>query len=157
LMLCANRGPGGMLNVELAQGAWAVVGGEMSEKEYLQVQLGSLHEASEYVNTLPESSRIALYQETRGFYFDRRYFWANPLQHTHIPYDELRNGDELAESLRRFGITHVLINYSFCRDVDKFSWYRLLMAGIQSGRLQETFRSRGAEFQQKGIMVYQIR
>ena len=31
----------------------------------------------------------ALYQETRGFYFDRRYFWANPGQHNHIPYDRL--------------------------------------------------------------------
>jgi hypothetical protein len=132
------------------------------QSEYLRVTLPGLYEASEYVNRMPEDVRIALYQETRGFYFDRNYFWANPLQHNLIPYARLTTGDELATELQRFGITHVLINYDFCQGLDtgegagNAQWYRLLMHGIQQGTFNEVFRSTGATFGTRGVMIYRI-
>jgi hypothetical protein len=131
--------------------------GQMSRGAYLTQTLGGLPEAAEYVNQLPPDTRIALYQETRGYYFDRKYFWANPLQHTLIPYNSLNTGDELIQSLRRFGITHVLINFDFAQGVENFGWYRLLMDAIQKDLLRESFRTQGAELGLRGIVIYRIR
>ena len=135
-----------------------VVLGQISEEEYLLAgEVGPLYQAARFVNRLPETSRVALYQETRGFYFDRRYFWANPLQHNLIPYRSLQNGDELVRELRRFGITHALINYSFSAGTEQEQWRRLLGDAIQRGRLVEVFRSEGAEIGRRGVMVYELR
>lgn len=144
------------MHLPLAMSAAPVLLGQVSEAEYLNQSLPGLYEASQYVNTLPEESRIALYQETRGYYFDRRYFWANPLQHDLIPYDKLADGAALAGVLRQFGITHVLINYDFCRGVEASDWYRLLMSGIETGRLVESFRSAGGEPGRRGVSVYRL-
>ncbi len=138
------------LHAPLAQTSALVVSGAVSEDEYLRVSLPGLYEASLYVNQLPSDSRVALYQETRGFYIDRNYFWANPLQHNLIPYDRLRSGAELVDWLQRFGNTHVLINYGFSKGTEASQWYRLLMDAIESRRLVESFRSRG-------VVVYEIR
>jgi hypothetical protein len=137
--------------------AWPAVTGQIPRDVYLTESLGGLAEAAEYVNRLPEDSRIALYQETRGYYFDRKYFWANPLQHTLIPYASLKTGEDLVEALRRFGITHVLINFDFSKNVEEFHWYRLLMDAVQKDRLREMFRTQDAELGRRGIVIYRIR
>lgn len=132
--------------------------GQVDEAQYLDASMvPGTYQAAQFVNQLPEGSTVALYQETRGYYFDRPYFWANPLQHDLIPYDRLERWDELAAELRKFGITHVLINYNFSQGVQAERWYQLLMDGIRSGRLEEVFRSDGAELERKGVMVYAIR
>jgi hypothetical protein len=147
------------MHAPLAVQSAAVVTGAVSEHDYLNAGLPGLYEASRFVNSLPAHSRVALYQETRGYYFERPYFWANPGQHDLIPYEKLENGRQLAEALRRFGITHVLINYDFSRDpqMELTPWYRLLMDAIRQGHVEEVFRSRDAEFRRRGTMVYQIR
>jgi hypothetical protein len=145
------------MHAPLAVGSMNVVSGQVPEEEYLQASLPGLYEAVRYVNGLPGDSRVALYQEARGFYFDRDYFWANPLQHNLIPYDHLRTGAELAAELKRFRITHVLINYDFSRGVEGFAWYRLLMDGVREGNMRESFRSSRAEFGRRGVMVYELR
>lgn len=144
------------LHAPVGLSALALLSGQASEPDYLRATLPGLYEAAGFVNGLPENSRVALYQETRGFYFDRRYFWANPLQHNLIPYERLQTGDDLARELRRFGITHVLINYDFCRGVEGEKWYRLLADCIQRGRLVEVFRSERAEIGRRGVMVYAL-
>ncbi len=149
-----------LLNVQmhlpLFQDTMQVVGGQVSEQSFLDQTLPGVYEASQYVNTLPPSVHVALYQETRGYYLDRPYFWANPLQHNLIPYDTLPDGRALARDLRRFRITHVLINYDFCRGVEAAAWYRLLMDAIREGVLRETFRSRSASAGQRGVIVYEL-
>lgn len=137
--------------------AMSAVTGQVSREAYLTQSLGGLPEAAKYVNHLPEDSRVALYQETRGYYFDRKYFWANPLQHTLVPYASLKTGDELVGALRRFGITHVLINFDFAQGVQNFGWYRLLMDAVQKDRLRETFRTQDAELGRRGIVIYRLR
>lgn len=125
--------------------------------QYLATSLPGLYESTKFVNQLPENSRIALYQETRGYYFDRPYFWANPLQHNLIPYDTLPDGTALVADLRRFGITHVLINHQFTTGVEASNWYRLLMDAIQTGSLVEVYRSTRAEAGRRGVIIYELR
>jgi hypothetical protein len=152
---------GAVLNLwmhrELANFSFQVVTGRIAERDYLRASLPGVYDAAEFVNTLPNDSKIALYQETRGYYLDREYFWANPGQHNLIPYDELRSGDELAAALKSLRITHVLINYDFSSDQGSAPWYRLLMGAIRTGRMEEVFRSEGAVLERKGVMVYAIR
>ncbi len=62
------------------------------------------------VNTLPNESRIALYDEVMGYYLDRRYFWANPGHSTVIPYQRLSTPEGLLRTLKLQGFTHVLVN-----------------------------------------------
>jgi hypothetical protein len=130
----------------------------VDEGQYLDLTMtpGSYQVAS-YINQLPQDSKIALYQETRGYYLDRKYFWANPLQHNLIPYERLERWADLAAELRKHGITHVLINYNFSDGVQAERWYTLLMDGIRTGKLEEVFRSEGAEMERRGVMVYAIR
>jgi hypothetical protein len=137
-----------------------VVTGSVSEDDYKRQTLGSLHQAVRFVNTLPADVRVALYDEVRGYYFDRDYFWANPGQHDMVPYDRLRSGDELVDHLRRFRITHVLINFAYFEPGSghtELPWYRLLKDAIREGRLREVFRTTGAELERRGIIVYEVR
>lgn len=145
------------MHAPLAMDALNVVSGAVSPREYLRASLGPLQEASEFVNTLPPGSRVALYQETRGFYFDRPYFWANPGQHNLIPYADLADGGALADALKRFGITHVLINFDFAQGVEAHHWYQVLMDAVRTGRLREVFRTRDAELGRRGIVVFELR
>jgi hypothetical protein len=133
-----------------------LLSGQVSEREYLRASLPGLYEAAEFVNRLPVDTRVALYQETRGFYLDRDYFWANPLHHNLIPYDRLQNGDELVTDLRRFGITHILINYQFTRGVAGTRWYELLEDAILKGRLKEVFRSRDHPPRAPPVVIYEL-
>lgn len=145
-----------VMHLPLATTRLSVVTGVVQEREYLESQLPGLYEAARYVNSLPQDVRVALYQETRGYYLDRNYFWANPLQHNLIPYDRLATGADLVRELGRFGITHVLINYDFCRGVEQSRWYLLLMDAMRSGHLRENFRSRTAEPGRRGVIVYRV-
>ncbi len=144
----------------IANEAWSVVSGAKSEADYLDRSLPGLYAAANFINTeLPANSRVALYQETRGFYFDRKYFWANPLQHNLIPYDSLKSGSDLANELRRFGITHVLINCdpAFWKGVENSPWCLLLKDAMRQGRLEEVYRSPDAIFEHRGVLIYQLR
>jgi hypothetical protein len=148
-----------MLHAPLAVESTLFVAGQRTEREFLRGALGSLHQAVEFVNQLPEDSRVALYDEPRGFYFDRDYFWANPGQHNMIQYDRLRDGDELADTLRRFRVTHVLVNFAYFAPGSghtETDWYRLLRDAVQRGRLEEVFRTDRAEMERRGIIVYEL-
>jgi hypothetical protein len=119
--------------------------------------VGPVYLASEFVNTLPENARVATYEEPRGYYMDRHYFWANPGQHALIDYDRLQDGNALVRRLREFGITHVLINWAFSGGKQEAPYFRLLVQAIEQGRLREVFRTPRAEPWRRGVMVYELR
>ena len=152
LLLNAN------MHVVLVQRALPVVMGQVGVEDYLLAdpEHGAVYEAARFANRLPESSRIAFFEENRGFYFDRKYFWANPGQHDLIRYGEMKDGEALARELKRFGITHVLVNYGMAREVQGADYYRKLMMAIQSGAMIEVFRSRSAEFGRRGVILYRL-
>jgi hypothetical protein len=120
-----------------------VVLGQETADQYLRHTFPP-YAACEFINTLPANSRIALYQEPRGFYLDRDYLWANPLQNTLIPYDSLTRGAELVRFLRtHLGVTHVLINNSLVPGSENSNWYRPLKDAIDHGSLVPVFEAHG--------------
>lgn len=154
-------GAGLLLNLQmhlpLAEVALPVALGSQDRAAYLRQSLPGLYEASEWVNAnLPKESRIALYQETRGYYLDRPYFWANPGQHRMIVYDDLGSPSELMAELRRFGITHVLINWDFVEGVREHHWFRLVTGAINAGQLRPVFRSSNWQPDRRGVVVYRL-
>ena len=58
----------------------------------------------------PKDAGIALYEETRGFYLDRPYLWANQQHSSYIPYETLRDGAELTQWMRQHGIRYAFFN-----------------------------------------------
>jgi hypothetical protein len=121
-----------------------VVLGQESAQSYLARTLPDLYPALQFVNTLPPDSRIAFLQEVRGYYADRDYFWANPLQHTLIPYETLADGRAWTAFLReRLGISHVLVNESLARGSEETTWYRLFRDAVQQGALRPLYQVRG--------------
>jgi hypothetical protein len=144
----------------LLHGAWGaqnvlaralpVVSGQVSREAYLR-RTFQAYQASEFINQLPPAGKVALFQETRGFYLDRDYLWANPLQNTLIPYDTLRSGADLVRTMKeKLGVTHVLFNRPGSDGSKNDDWYRLLQDAITHEDLILLYRSRGVE-------VYAIR
>jgi 4-amino-4-deoxy-L-arabinose transferase-like glycosyltransferase len=120
-----------------------VVFGQESADQYLR-RTFTPYEAFQFINNLPANTRVAMYQELRGFYLDRDYLWANPLQNTLIPYDSFTRGAELARFLRRqLGVTHVLVNDRLVNGSENDEWYRLLQDAIKTDALVPVFRSNG--------------
>ncbi len=69
------------------------------------------YDAEQWINqNTPPSAGIALVDETRGFYLDRLYVWANQQHSSYIPYETLQNGAELTVWFRGHGIEYALIN-----------------------------------------------
>lgn len=69
------------------------------------------YEAIQWINSnTPSTSRVVLYEETRGFYLDRFYVWGSQPHSAFIPYETLRNGQELTDWMNKQGIHYALIN-----------------------------------------------
>lgn len=78
---------------------------------------GAIYKASKFINSnLPESSKILLFRDTRGFFLERDYVWADPLYQTVIDYSRINDGDDFYKELKNLGITHILVN-------DEFDWH----------------------------------
>jgi hypothetical protein len=147
-------------HVPVAMSGIAYLTGGYSDSEFLKADANFAdgYAASEWINThVPPNGRIALYEETRGFYLDRGYLWANPGHHDLIPYDQLKNGRDLVDYLRRFGVTHVWLTTDFLRGKEGASWYRLLAGAIQTGELQRVWSSPRAEQGRGGVTLFQLR
>ncbi|MCX7798795.1 MAG: hypothetical protein N2109_00450 [Fimbriimonadales bacterium] len=133
-----------------------VVLGAVSRQDYLAATVPFARPARD-INEVVGQGKVALYDEVFGFLLDVPYVWANPGHSTLIPYDELRDGGEFVEALRRMGFTHVYANFAYNptlraraaealrgfripRDDEAFNnwelkWSELLLEAIAEGRL----------------------
>ena len=94
---------------------------------------------------------VILFDETRGFYLQRRYLWGNPGHHTLIDYDSFTDGDMLVRALHRMGCQYVMQNLAFVPpDSEREHWRRILNDAIARGALVERFRERS-------VVVFEIR
>jgi len=111
---------------------------------YLERALPGVWQACQWVNqNTPREAGVILYDETRGFYLQRRYLWGNPGHHTLIDYDSLTDGDMLARTLHRMGYQYVLQNLAFVPPgAEREHWRRLLLDAVAKGALVERFRER---------------
>lgn len=56
---------------------------------------------------------VVLFEDTRGFYLERRYLWGNQGHSTYIPYDRMRDGADLAAWFRDRGYRWAIVNLRF--------------------------------------------
>jgi len=106
-----------LLMQKLNQNPLPFVLGLESKEEFLFTQRGGYpnpyYGVINWANqNLPETVRILFLGETRGLYTERQIVFSFVNDWTHIvEYSRLsKNGDELAEKLRREKITHILLN-----------------------------------------------
>jgi hypothetical protein len=89
-----------------------------AEDAYLARTLDGLHAMAGVVNSLPAGSKVIMYGETRGFYFDTPYMWGDH-HHNMIPYDRLGDSAQLVAAYRALGVTDVLMTTHYLEEVRK--------------------------------------
>jgi len=119
---------------------------------YLESALPGVWQASQWINlNTPPEAGVILFDETRGFYLQRRYLWGNPGHHTLIDYASFTDGDMLVRALHRMGYHYVMQNLAFVPpDSEREHWRRILNDAIARGALVERFRERS-------VVVFEIR
>ncbi len=89
--------------------ALPLMAGKVPASSYIQRQVNSYWTAS----YLPSDARVLLYGETRGFYLDVDYIWADEGLSTLIPYRDFRTPAEMLKWLAAKGWNVALINRDF--------------------------------------------
>lgn len=111
-----------------------VVLGSETRADYLSRSL-DVYRAQDYINShLPKDARVALFGDTRGFYLDRDYVWADP-GHNTLFSRNFRSVGEFIGHLRSLGITHAMVNSRF-HPPDK-----IIQRSIEEGRFQQIYPS----------------
>ncbi len=129
-----------------------VVFGAISPQEYIERRLPGVGGASFWINanTAP-TVKVALFDETRGFYLDRDYLWAQPNHAAGlIPWDSYASVDDWLNDFRKKGYTTLLLGQ---RDPaapdDGQKWRTLFKEAESSGKIT-------LAFEQAGTRVYLI-
>lgn len=116
-----------------------------TQDQYLYRRL-DLYPAIQFLNQLPKEGKLLLFEETRGFYFNREYWWANPGHHTLFPYDRFPSAEEMVRWFRRRGFTYALINLRWIKgDWAKAHWAKLIQEAIREGYFRLIFTERGVQ------------
>lgn len=102
---------------QAVKSCWGVVSGEESAAAYLSrahpTYPTTYYPSAQFINTtLPESARVLVVGDARGYYLERPYILASifdvhPLFHAA---NEVKDGKALFERLREAGISHLLMN-----------------------------------------------
>lgn len=89
-----------------------VVFGRESRDDYLARSL-DVYRADQFANAnLPANARIALMGDTRGYYLNRAYTWADWGHNAEFS-RKYSSADDFVSYLKSRGITHVMINFGF--------------------------------------------
>ncbi len=85
-----------------------------SEGSFYTKHPGPIYSASKFINSnLPAGSKILLFRDTRGFFIDSKYVWADPLLQLEINYSKFRNNRDYYKELKYLNVTHILVNTEF--------------------------------------------
>ena len=125
---------------------WMVVLGHIPERNYLQVEV-SLYAALEYVNeTAPPTATVGIFGDTRGFYLDRRYFWADPNLNMLIDREKGSTAVGMVSELKRLGVSYMVVRdpwlASESREMEEVKvpeFRAALWEAVQSGLLRRVF------------------
>lgn len=126
--------------------------GQKSRNDFLQSRLSG-YKTMEYINTnLPKNAKIwmALY-ESRGYYLDRSYEWANPISQRVMHLEGYANASLLASDLKKLGFTYILyntINTARFNYVQYGPKYTRLMKNLLSGYAKLIYASDELELYQ---------
>ncbi len=119
-----------------------VLTNQSSIDSYLQQYGGGTFKACEWIDSnTPEHDGVAVYDETRVFYLNRKLIWANPGHHTLIPYDDMKQPSELCQWLLQHGYQWVWQNERLVvNESHTERWRQLLEQAKKEGLLQEQAR-----------------
>jgi 4-amino-4-deoxy-L-arabinose transferase-like glycosyltransferase len=89
--------------------SWLFLSDQMTRDQFLESVIPGF-EVFSFANTnLADDAYIwmALY-ESRGYYLDREYMWANPISQRDIQLEKFMDASKLAEELHQRGFTHII-------------------------------------------------
>jgi hypothetical protein len=109
----------------------SVVLGQISSEEY-QTRYSGFYGMAQKINADAKGGKVALYNETFGFFLDVPYMWANPGHSTLIPYDSENTAADYVRDMKALGFTHVYLNLSGLVEPDRKLVGRML-AGMGLG------------------------
>lgn len=94
--------------------SWPYLSGQISRNQYLKRQIPG-YEAFLFINkSLPSNARVWMaVWESRGYYLDREYLWANPVSQRMLPMENIKDADQLSQELQSLGVTHILFSTVF--------------------------------------------
>jgi hypothetical protein len=124
----------------VAPGLPVVLGAEPAE-QYLSRTL-EVYPAERWINEhTPRDAKVLLFEETRGFYLDRQYMWANPGHHTLIPYERFRTPGDMLAYFRAHGFSYILLNRMWTAPTwGSSGWSRLLSQAMGGPMLPLVYR-----------------
>lgn len=101
---------------------WSFLSGQTTRQAFLLTQAPGYATYSYANEHLPSDAYVllALY-ESRGYYLDRDYVWANPISQRILRLEQFTDADQLAAELHTRGFTHVIFrparlnNYTYIR------------------------------------------
>jgi len=112
--------------------------GLVSSDDFLRT-VEPTYRVAEFVNrALPRKAVIATYGFPLGYYFERRYFWADEGHNRLIRYEKLRGVDDLIAEWQRLGVTHIVIDWRFVpRESDVGRW---ISEGVKAGVIEQLWQ-----------------
>ncbi|MFQ3549212.1 MAG: glycosyltransferase family 39 protein [Armatimonadota bacterium] len=125
----------------LASRSMPYVLGKQSADEYLYENL-EIYPVVKYINqSLDKSSKIAMFGDTRGFYLDREYVWADPGHNTLFTRD-FDSKEQFISYLKSLDITHIFINHAIFPTREKAEGSaELIYNSIDDNKIIELYRN----------------
>ncbi len=113
--------------------------GVQDRDEYLTKAL-DIYPAVKFANeNLPANSKLALFGDTRGFYLDCDYVWADYGHNLRFS-EHCASLEEFLHLLKSNNVTHVLVNFRFFpREQDAVGNAKLVYQAIRTGRFEPIY------------------
>ena len=133
--------------------AFPVVTGQETRESYVARTLGGICAASLWINdNTVRTEKVAIYDDTRGFYLDRDYAWAQP-DHAEglFPYDTYADVNAFLADFKKRGYTTLLLG-ALPRNApppDTKRWRDLINEAITTDKVIPIYENRG-------VRVYKI-
>lgn len=133
---------------------WPYLSGQITRDRFLESQIPGYDTYLFANQNLPSDAYVwlALY-ESRGYYLDRDYMWANPISQRALPLESFDNSDELATALSKRGFTHIIFRSA---QLERYTYIR---HGIEITDLTQRLLAEHAEllYQSSELELYALR
>lgn len=123
-----------------ARGTFAVLSGAQTPDDYLRRTFAGYSAMQWIGDNTKDSSRVAVYGDTRDFYLPRSYFYADDAHNNLVPYDRIQTPAQLANALKLLGATHVLVNRDTANNAGTYGPPQPLFdQAVANGQLQRLY------------------
>jgi hypothetical protein len=129
---------GALTMLPIALDTAPVVLGVETRDRYLSRTL-DVYNAQQFINSLRGNTKVALFGDTRGYYLNTDFVWADP-GHNTLFTREYESLDEFVAHLKLVGVTHALINFNFLATRERADRAtRFLYCALKEERLRQVY------------------